>query len=262
MLTAFAHAIDLHNLTMTFKDALAGMADPWVIVVVLVLTTFLLEDVAIAAGVALAVQGTISWSLSLAAVAGGIAAGDVGLYALGVAATRIPWLRQRYVGEKADWGRAQLQRRLSSAILLARVIPGLRLVTYTVAGFVRVPFVLFCGWVLVAVALWTGSLYVFSVAIGHALALALGIPLVLAAALPILLLALAIPAWRTLQKFGKRRLKPTAKPPSAAAAFASTSASTPASTSAPTSAPTATTLTTALTHSPVPSPNASAHRRI
>lgn len=227
MLNAFAHVTDWHTLTMTFKDALAGMADPWVIAVVLVLTTFLLEDVAIAAGVALAVQGTISWSLSLAAVAGGIAVGDIGLYALGVAATRVPWLRQRYVGEKADWGRAQLQRRLSSAILLARVIPGLRLVTYTVAGFVRVPFAPFCGWVLVAVALWTGGLYLFSVAIGHALAVALGIPLVLAAALPILLLALAIPAWRALQKFGWRRIEPSAKSPPASA-----STSVPGATSA------------------------------
>ena len=111
---------DWHALIITFKEALAGMADPWVIVVALVLTTFLLEDVAIAAGVALAVQGSISWSLSLAAVAGGIALGDIGLYGLGVAATRIPWLRRRYVGEKADWARAQLERRLSSAVLLAR----------------------------------------------------------------------------------------------------------------------------------------------
>ena len=180
--------------------------------VALVLTTFLLEDVAIAAGIALAVQGSISWSLSLAAVAGGIALGDIGLYGLGVAATRIPWLRRRYVGEKADWARAQLERRLSSAVLLARVIPGLRLVTYTVAGFVRVPFVPFCGWVLFAVLLWTGGLYLFSVAIGHALAEALGIPLALAAALPILLLALAIPVWRAVQKIGKHRSEQAAKP--------------------------------------------------
>ncbi len=195
-----AHFADWNTVIAAYKDALAGMADPWVIVVVLVLTTFLLEDVAIAAGVALAVHGSISWGLSFAAVAGGIALGDIGLYGLGIAATRVPWLKRRYVGEKADWGRAQLQRRLSSAILLARVIPGLRLVTYTVAGFVRVPFMPFCGWVLFAVLLWTGGLYLFSVAIGHALAVAMGIPLALAAALPILLFALAIPIWRAAQK--------------------------------------------------------------
>ena len=60
MLSEFARLTEWHSLMITFKGALAGMADPWVIAVVLVLTTFLLEDVAIAAGVALAVQGTIS----------------------------------------------------------------------------------------------------------------------------------------------------------------------------------------------------------
>lgn len=215
MLSDFVRFTDWHTLMMTFKDALAGMADPWVIAVALVVTTFLLEDVAIAAGVALAVQGTISWGLSFTAVAGGIAAGDIGLYALGFAATRVPWLRRRYIGEKADWGRLQMQQRLSSAVLLARVIPGLRLVTYTVAGFVGVPFVPFCGWVAVAVVLWTAGLYLFSVTIGHALTDSFGIPLAFAAALPILLLAIVIPAWRAAKKISKRRAEAAAKPISA-----------------------------------------------
>ena len=63
-----------HSLVTWFEAVLRGMAEPWVIAVVLVLTTLLLEDLAIAAGVALATQGVISWGLSLAAVGGGIAA--------------------------------------------------------------------------------------------------------------------------------------------------------------------------------------------
>jgi membrane protein DedA with SNARE-associated domain len=194
---------DWHAVAAWFHGALAGMADPWVVALALVLTTLLLEDVAIAAGVALATQGTISWGLSLAAVGGGIAGGDLGLYALGIGATRVPWLQRRYVGERSAWAREQVTRRLPSAVLLARVIPGLRLVTYTACGFLRVPFAPFSLWVLVAVALWTVALYGLSLAIGAGLARQLGLPLPVAVALPILVLAAAVPLWRFIHQRGR-----------------------------------------------------------
>jgi membrane protein DedA with SNARE-associated domain len=186
------------------QAVLAGMAEPWVIAVVLALTTLLLEDLAIAAGVALATQGLISWELSLAAVAGGIALGDIGLYGLGLAATRVPWLKRRYVGERSLWAREKIVRRLPSAVLLARVIPGLRLVTYTTCGFVRVPLLSFTLWVLLAVSLWTAGLYGTSVAIGHALAEHLGLPPPVAVALPIMVLAALVPLVRHLRLRFKR----------------------------------------------------------
>jgi membrane protein DedA with SNARE-associated domain len=187
------------------QAVLSGMASPALIAAVLALTTLLLEDVAIAAGVALATQGVISWPLSLLAVGGGIALGDLGLYALGLGATRMPWLRRRYVGPKSDWARERIEQRLSTAVLLARVIPGLRLVTYTTSGFVRVAFWPFTAWVVLAVTVWTVGLYALSAAIGHALADALGLPTPLAVALPIVLLALAVPLWQR----GRRNRTPT-----------------------------------------------------
>ena len=187
-----------------FEAVLSGMADPWAIAVALALTTLLLEDVAIAAGVALVAQGLISLSLSLGAVAGGIALGDLGLYAAGMAATRVPWLRRRYIGERSLWARAQLLRKLPTAVLLARVIPGLRLLTYTACGFVRVPLLPFCIWVALAVTLWTAGLYGLGFAIGNALAERLGIPPALAVALPILLLAAAIPLLRRARQHFRR----------------------------------------------------------
>jgi membrane protein DedA with SNARE-associated domain len=196
--------VSWHALVVWFEAVLAGMAQPWVIAVVLVLTTLLLEDLAIAAGVALATQGAISWELSFAAVAGGIAAGDLGLYAMGVAATRVPWLRRRYIGEKSAWAREQLVRRLPSAVLIARVVPGLRLVTYTASGFVRVPLLPFSAWVGLAVLLWTAGLYAMSVLVGRALAEHLGVPPAVAVALPILLLAAAVPLLRSFHRRFKR----------------------------------------------------------
>lgn len=182
------------------QAVLSGMASPALIAAVLALTTLLLEDVAIAAGVALATQGVISWPLSLLAVGGGIALGDLGLYALGLGATRMPWLRRRYVGPKSDWAREKIEQRLSTAVLLARVIPGLRLVTYTTSGFVRVAFWPFTAWVVLAVTVWTAGLYALSAAIGQALADALGLPTPLAVALPIVLLALAVPLWQRCRR--------------------------------------------------------------
>jgi len=193
-----------HATLAWFDAALAGMAAPWVIAVALALTTLLLEDLAIAAGVALATQGVIGWGLSIAAVGGGIALGDIGLYAVGLAATRVPWLRRRYVGERSAWAQAQIVKRLPSAVLLARVIPGLRLLTYTACGFVRVPLAPFSAWVLLAVTLWTLGLYALSVAIGQALAHHLGLPPTVAVALPILALALAVPLWR----LARQRFRP------------------------------------------------------
>jgi len=178
------------------QAVLSGMGTPGVIALVLALTTLLVEDLAIAAGVALATQGAISWGLSLGAVGGGIAVGDLGLYGLGVAATRVPWLQRRYLGAKSDWARDKIVRRLSSAVLVARVVPGLRLLTYTTCGFVRVPLLPFTAWVLLAVALWTVGLYALSVAIGQTLAHTLGVPPAVAVALPIVFLALAVPLLR------------------------------------------------------------------
>lgn len=182
------------------RAVLEGMGEPWVIALVLAATTLLVEDLAIAAGVALAAQGAISWPLSFAAVGGGIALGDLGLYALGLGATRMPWLRHRFVDAKASWARERLANGLASAVLLARVIPGLRLATYVASGFVRVPFLPFTGWVLLAVTLWTAGLYAVSFALGQALMMTLGLPAPVAVALPIIVLALAVPLVRAARR--------------------------------------------------------------
>ncbi len=188
-----------------FQGALAGMGSPTVLALVLALTTLLVEDLAIAAGVSLATQGLISWELSVAAVAGGIALGDLGLYFMGLGATRLRWLKQRFGGDRSEWARGRIQQRLGSAVLLARVIPGLRLATYTACGFVRVPLMPFTCWVAAAVVLWTVGLYAASAALGQALAHHLGLPPAVAVALPIALLALAVPLARTV----RQRLAPS-----------------------------------------------------
>jgi len=188
------------------QSALSGMAAPWVIGLALVLTSFLLEDVAIAASASLAATGLLSWNGAFGWVFLGIAIGDLGLYATGLGARRIPWLHRKYIVPQGDSGiKLRLEQNLLTAVLLARVIPGLRLVTYVLCGFLRLPFVAFCLWVLLAVALWTGALLGLGAVAGAALAQALHVPQSVAVALPILALALAVPLAKRL--FQRRKSK-------------------------------------------------------
>jgi membrane protein DedA with SNARE-associated domain len=175
------------------------MATPWVIGLALVLTSFLLEDVAIAAGASLAATGLLSWGVAFGWVFLGIAIGDIGLYATGLGARRIPWLRQKYIAPQRDSSiKHRLEQNLPTAVLLARVIPGLRLVTYVLCGFLRLPFLAFCLWVALAVALWTAALLGLGAVAGAPLAQALHVPQPVAVALPILAIALALPIVKRL----------------------------------------------------------------
>ncbi|MEI7444099.1 MAG: VTT domain-containing protein [Burkholderiales bacterium] len=203
--------IDWHALAAPLVAALDGMGSPATIAVALALTTLLVEDVAIAAGVALAAQGAISWPLSFAAVGGGIAAGDLGLYALGLGATRFPLLRRYDLVGRFGSTRDALVRGLPGAVLLARVVPGLRLVTYTACGALRVPLARFCAWVAIAVTAWTAGLYALAHAVGHTLAERFGVPAPIAVAAPIVLIALAIPVARRVR--ARSRVTSVPEPP-------------------------------------------------
>jgi membrane protein DedA with SNARE-associated domain len=178
------------------------IAQPWALALILALITLLVEDVAIAAGAALAAAGLISWGWAFAGVAGGIAAGDILLYGLGAGAHRVAWLQQRWQKVCAKHPGAvqriqtHLKEQLPSAILLARVIPGLRLLTYTACGWLRVDLLRFSLWCCFAVALWTAGLFYLSATVGEFITRQTGLPPALAAALPVLIFALALPAAR------------------------------------------------------------------
>jgi membrane protein DedA with SNARE-associated domain len=148
---------------------IAASTEPWVILPTLVLITFLLEDVAIAAGVALVLNGTIGLPAAFISVAGGIALGDIGLYGLGRLAVRLPSLRRRLGGKRLEHARLALERRLTTAVLVARVVPGLRLATYMVAGLIGVSFPRFAALAAAAAAVWTAGLFWLTMALGRAL---------------------------------------------------------------------------------------------
>jgi membrane protein DedA with SNARE-associated domain len=184
---------------------ISPMTAPWALALALAWITLLVEDVAIAAGAALAAAGILSWEWAFAGVAGGIASGDIALYGLGFGAHRIAWLQKRWFDLSTRHPDAvrrlqlRLDKQLPSAILLARVIPGLRLLTYTACGWLRVDLLRFSLWCCLAVTLWTAGLFYLSATVGEFITQRIGLSPAIAAALPVLAFALAVPAIRHVQ---------------------------------------------------------------
>lgn len=141
-----------------------------ILLFLLVLGTFLSEDLtSIAAGLLIA-EGRLSWAEGLGAVFLGIYFGDQILYFLGRrfgrdVLRRRPW---RWLVGPADLRRAArwFERRGLMAILLSRFIPGTRLPTYLAAGVVRAGYWRFALYFFIAVALWTPLLVGFSAKVG------------------------------------------------------------------------------------------------
>lgn len=178
------------ELGIWFDATLQGLHHPGLILLTLVFITFLLEDVAIAAGVAFAAQGTIGWSESIAAVAFGIALGDLGLYGSGVALRKWDWFNRRFFRNDRSRLEHYAFTKLPTTVILARVIPGMRLFAYTYCGYVRVPFKPFLFWVCLAVLIWTVSLYALCLSIGEQIAKVFHMPLSIAVMLPMIVFAL------------------------------------------------------------------------
>jgi membrane protein DedA with SNARE-associated domain len=179
-----------------FQAALTGMASPSVIFFALFVTTFLLEDVAIAAGVALAVDGGLGWGLTFLAVAGGIAFGDLGLYGLGKLSHKVAWIKNRYVSGRQFNARELITSKLGSTIMLARAIPGLRLFTYVACGYLHVPLSPFAIWVALSVSVWTLALFAISAFFGHQITEITGIPASWTAPTVVVVIALLIPVFK------------------------------------------------------------------
>ena len=156
----------------------------------LVLISFLFEDLAVAAGVAISTAGSLLWSESFLAVWFGIALGDLLLYAAGYYSRKIPFLKRRFVDNLSKDSSQLKKHKLAGTIFIARVTPGLRLVSYVYLGLKHVNLWTFSLLVLLAVLVWTGSLYLGSIYLGSAIADVLPIPKSIAVTLPLLILAL------------------------------------------------------------------------
>lgn len=136
------------------------MEHPALLLALLFVATFALEDAATATAANLAANMNLSPLPALLAVLAGVALGDLGLYALGRAAHRVPLARRIALRSGLIAFRAAGRRRVALVIVAARLVPGLRLPTFVAAGLARVPAVHFVLPAMVAASLWTGALFV------------------------------------------------------------------------------------------------------
>lgn len=122
----------------------------------LALLTLLHEDVAIAAGASLISVGTLNIGVAALALLGGIIAGDLLIYCLGILSLRSAWLRRRTEGPLLERCKKALDRNLLPALVTCRLVPGVLFPTYFACGVMKVPFVRF-----ILITLITATIHVW-----------------------------------------------------------------------------------------------------
>ena len=152
---------------------LAG-STPLLLPLVIILSTFVLEDATTILVGVLAADGHVSVQIALVALFVGIVLGDMGLYAVGRLAASHRWAQRFVEHETIAPLREWLESRLILTVFAVRFVPGLRLPTYTASGFFRMPFRRFAASVIAATTIWTTLLFVASFFFGALTADSLG----------------------------------------------------------------------------------------
>ena len=121
--------------------------------------SFVLEDVALASGVALVAANKMEFWTAFTACFLGISLSDLGLYIAGRLLSRLgteSFLKRFVPAEGLSRSSA-----LALSVGVARMIPGTRLPTFLGAGFFRLSFWRFMGVTVVSVGLWVGAAFVW-----------------------------------------------------------------------------------------------------
>lgn len=142
----------------------------WLGILLIIIATFISEDLTVIGVGLLIVSGSIDWGVGLIGCFLGIVIGDYGLWALGRFAGRrmLQWpVIRRFVSEKSveKWGRV-LDRHPAKTVFLSRCLPGTRTPTYIAAGMLAKRSHVFLFWVTMAVVFWTPLLLIMTAIIG------------------------------------------------------------------------------------------------
>lgn len=142
-----------------------SLAHVWLVPLGIVIGTFILEDATTIIVGVLAADGEIGIPLALVSLYAGIILGDFWLYGMGYLAADHPWARWFVNHERYEPIRSWLEERFEGAVFTSRFVPGMRLPTYTAAGFLKLPFRRFIPPVVIGTLIWTtlffGAAYLF-----------------------------------------------------------------------------------------------------
>lgn len=142
----------------------------WLMVLIIILGTFISEDLTVIAVGLLLSAGQIDYGVAALGCFMGIVIGDYGLWAIGrFGGTRLlqmPIFRRIITEEQLEhWGRV-LGRHTAKAVFVSRMLPGTRMPMYIAAGIVPGHNRKFLFWVTVAVSIWTPTLLILTGLIG------------------------------------------------------------------------------------------------
>lgn len=132
---------------------------PVLLVLAVVVSTFMLEDLAIIGAALLAVSERISPEIAFTAVCTGMLIGDTALYLFGRLANTWPklgrWMRHPMIVRHTE----PLQQAPWTQLALIRCMPGIRTFGYIACGVARVPGLQFTIANVVSIVIWAGVLF-------------------------------------------------------------------------------------------------------
>lgn len=181
---------------------IGSLAHNWLILPGIILGTFILEDATTMIVGILSADGLISVPLALISLYLGIILGDFWLYGMGYLAADHKFAQWFVRHEKYEPMRNWLEERFEGAIFTSRFVPGMRLPTYTAAGFLKLPFRRFVRPVILGTLIWTSSFFTAAYVFGNVTEHWLGIwrwP----AAVGVIVLWLLFAQWRIRRRTNK-----------------------------------------------------------
>ena len=149
-------------------DSLFGYIDhpAWPVLVV-VISTFMLEDLAIIGAALLAASEKMAPGVAFSAVCLGMFIGDTALYLLGRAALIWPKLRRKIRHPIIQKQVQPLRDSPWKQLMLIRCMPGLRTFGYIACGLARVPATPFCFANLASIIAWAAALFITTYVLGR-----------------------------------------------------------------------------------------------
>lgn len=141
------------------ESLLSFSNSPLWLVAVVVVSTFMLEDLAIIGAAILAATGRMEPELAFSATCLGMFIGDTALYLLGRGALVWPWLAKQFDNELIQRQIVPLQQAPWHQLALIRCMPGLRTFGYIACGLARVPGSTFTIANVVSIVVWAAGLF-------------------------------------------------------------------------------------------------------
>lgn len=141
---------------------------PVLLVLVIVVATFILEDLATITVALLASHMVIDGAIAVAALVLGTVLGDLAVYYVARRAAHMPLVARFLGGPALRPVLAWLERHALGMVLIARFTPGLRLPVFAGAGSLKVPARGFAVVIGLSTLVWTPGLYWAASSVGMA----------------------------------------------------------------------------------------------